>query len=99
MLRAMGLTPSYLDLRPLTSQAKETVSFQEFLDTYVMYTKAPDTHEALVAQLKSFDHQGDGTLDSDELMSALTTIGMRDAARGGSAKRFFVTRPCAQVIP
>lgn len=45
------------------------------MDTYALYLKDRDSLDALTTQLKSFDHEGDGTLDSDELTSALTTIG------------------------
>jgi Ca2+-binding EF-hand superfamily protein len=37
--------------------------------------KPKDTLDELVAMLKSFDHKNDGTLDSNELVSALTTLG------------------------
>lgn len=76
MLRAMGLTPSFLELRPVTVGSKECFSFQEFLDLYVQYSQNPkDTMDSLTALLKAYDHQGDGTVDPDELQSALTSIG------------------------
>lgn len=77
MLLAQVLFFVVADLRPITNgpSAKKHWSFQEFLNTYALYIKERDTVEALTAQLKSFDHNNDGTIDSDELTSALTTIG------------------------
>lgn len=99
LLRSMGLTPSFLELRPLVGgpdakalwpfQARsltlsqmhmhtsvdDSACAQDFVDTFALYLKERDTLDALTTQLKSFDHEGDGMLDSDELTSALTTIG------------------------
>merc|ERR1711916_155941 len=56
LLRAMDLTPSFLDIH--AAEKKEW-----------------DTMDDVVAQLSSFDHLGDGTIDSNEMVSALTTLG------------------------
>jgi len=77
LLRAMGQTPSFLDMRELQKRlpAAPRLSFQQFLDVYATERKAWDSMEEVMAQLASFDHKGDGTLDSSEMVSALTTLG------------------------
>lgn len=76
LLRAMGQTPSFLDMRELQQRLPATrLSFQQFLDVYAAERKAWDSMEEVLGQLASFDHKGDGTLDSHEMLSALTTLG------------------------
>jgi Ca2+-binding EF-hand superfamily protein len=77
LLRAMGQTPSFLDMRELQKKlpAAPRLSFQQFLDLYAAERRAWDSMEEVMAQLGSFDHKGDGTLDSSEMVSALTTLG------------------------
>lgn len=79
LLRALGLTPSFLDMRELNPKLPTTgsLTFQQFLDLYVAEKgrAKKDTLDEVVAMLKSFDHKSDGTLDSNELVSALTTLG------------------------
>ena len=76
LLRAMGLTPSFLEMRELHKTVmEEQLSFARFTDIYVAEKKAWDSHDEVVAQLASFDHNNDGTIDSNEMVSALTSIG------------------------
>lgn len=77
LLRAMGLTPSFLDMRDVHKKLGTTPSltFQQFLDVYAAERKVWDTMDDVMNLLKSFDHNGDGTIDSNEMVSALTTLG------------------------
>ncbi len=78
LLRALGCTPSFLNMRELHAKLAggKTMTFQQFLDVYVPEkSRAKDTLDEVVSMLKSFDHKNDGTLDSNELVSALTTLG------------------------
>jgi Ca2+-binding EF-hand superfamily protein len=78
LLRAMGLAPSFLNMRELNPKLPPgpSLSFQQFLDVFAgEKTRAKETLDEVVGMLKSFDHKNDGTLDSNELVSALTTLG------------------------
>jgi Ca2+-binding EF-hand superfamily protein len=76
LLRAMGLTPSFLDMRELHKKTSGTeLSFQQFLDIYAAEKKEWDSMDEVITQLASFDHNNDGTIDSNEMVSALTTLG------------------------
>lgn len=85
LLRAMGLTPSFLDMRELNKDlhrsSDSSLSFQSFLELYAAQKKPWDSMDEVMLQLSSFDHNGDGTIDSNEMVSALTTLGdtMTDA--------------------
>ncbi len=59
LLRAMGQTPSFLDMRELHKRlpAEPRLSFQQFLDVYATERKAWDSMEEVMAQLASFDHK------------------------------------------
>ena len=72
----MGCTPSFLEMRELHKRlTQDTYGFQDFLELYAAEKKEWDTMDELMAQLASFDHKNDGTLDSNEMVSALTTLG------------------------
>lgn len=77
LLRAMGMTPSFLDMRELHKKLAPgaSLSFHQFLDLYAAEKKPWDTMDEVMGQLASFDHKGDGTLDSNEMLSAVTTLG------------------------
>lgn len=77
LLRMLGQAPSFHELREWGRQGELNgqLSLQRFLQIYAAHRRQLDALDDVVVALKSFDHNGDGTMDPNELTSAVTTLG------------------------
>jgi len=80
VLRSIGQNPTQTELAALCEEVDKdksgTIEFDEFVDLMARTNKTQDDMDKeIIAAFRSFDVDGSGYLDREELVEALTTMG------------------------